>query len=119
MKNDVRIKRAYEAPAAADGFRVLIDRIWPRGVSKADLNADTWLKEVAPSTALRKWFGHDPEKWDAFRHKYRDELAGNSDCLDVLIQHMRRGRVTLVYGARDETHNHAVVLRDVLLSQSD
>jgi uncharacterized protein YeaO (DUF488 family) len=107
------LKRAYEAPADSDGTRVLVDRLWPRGVSKAKARIDVWLKEVAPSTQLRKWFGHDPEKWPEFQQRYRAELKGSA-ALAELRKLVRQGHVTLVYGAKDEEHNDAVVLAKLL-----
>jgi uncharacterized protein YeaO (DUF488 family) len=115
--NDIRLKRAYEAPAAADGARILIDRLWPRGVSKVNAAIDTWEKEIAPSTELRKWFGHDPGRWKEFRRRFRIELHRHGDQLDRLRDLARRNPVTLVYSAHDELHNDAVVLRDVLLGR--
>lgn len=109
----ISLKRAYEPPAKADGARVLVDRLWPRGVSKAKAHIDLWLKDLAPSTELRKWFGHDPEKWSGFQEKYRAELKGNP-ALSELRALARQGDVTLVYAARDELHNDAVVLKQVL-----
>lgn len=111
---DLKIKRAYEPADAADGRRVLIDRLWPRGVSKEKLDAE-WLKDVAPSADLRRWFGHDPAKWDEFRRRYEAELDGNPGPVAALRAMLAKGRVTLVYGAKDETHNDAVVLGDYLL----
>jgi uncharacterized protein YeaO (DUF488 family) len=113
-KLDVRLKRAYLPPSPEDGVRVLVDRLWPRGVRKADAAIDRWLKEIAPSTDLRRWFGHDPRRWDEFRRRYRAELSRNADLLNELRALVRKGRLTLVYAARDEDHNEAVVLRDVL-----
>jgi uncharacterized protein YeaO (DUF488 family) len=107
------LKRAYEAPADSDGTRVLVDRLWPRGVSKAKARIDVWLKDVAPSTQLRKWFGHDPAKWPEFQRRYRAELKG-SPALAELRKLARQGHVTLVYGAKDEEHNDAVVLAKLL-----
>lgn len=112
----VRIKRAYEAPSADDGTRVLVDRLWPRGVRKADAAIDHWAKELAPSTELRKWFGHDPARWEEFRQRYAAELREQGEALDRLRALAEKGPVTLVYAAHDEEHNDAVVLRDVLLS---
>lgn len=109
----VALKRAYEPPADTDGTRVLVDRLWPRGVAKAGARIDLWLKDVAPSTELRKWFGHDPDKWPAFQQKYRAELKG-SPALAELRKLVRQGPVTLVYSAKDELHNDAVVLRKLL-----
>jgi uncharacterized protein YeaO (DUF488 family) len=109
----ISVKRVYEAPEPDDGLRVLVDRIWPRGVSKEEAKIDLWLKEIAPSTGLRKWFGHDPEKWDEFQARYRAELEG-SEALAELRRLSRRRRVTLVYGARDEKHNNAQALRRLI-----
>ncbi len=115
----VRIKRAYEEPEAGDGYRVLVDRLWPRGVKKENLELDAWDKEIAPSPELRKWFGHDPARWEEFRKRYREELSSpeRRALLEDLLGRARREPVTLVYGARDETHNGAVVLREVLESR--
>lgn len=110
----LKVKRAYESPTRGDGFRVLIERLWPRGVRKDDAALDAWLKELAPSPELRKWFGHDPAKWDAFRQRYWSELKRHPDAVDTLKQRSRAGTVTLVYGSRDQQHNAAVALRDFL-----
>ena len=110
----VRIKRAYEAPSADDGTRVLIDRLWPRGMRKGEGAIDHWMKELAPSTGLRKWFGHDPARWEEFRRRYREELKKNCGELDRLREATRHGVVTLVYSARDKAHNDAVVLCELL-----
>jgi uncharacterized protein YeaO (DUF488 family) len=109
----VFLKRAYESPATTDGTRVLVDRLWPRGVTKAKARIDLWLKDLAPSTELRKWFGHDPEKWSEFQTRYRAELKGNP-ALSSLRELARQGNITLIYAAKDESHNDAVVLRQVL-----
>ena len=114
----VRLKRAYEAPAAADGARVLVDRLWPRGVRKEDAALRLWIKDVAPSDALRRWFGHEPARWDEFRRRYRSELAGQREAVGALRGLARQGTLTLVYGARDRERNEAVVLRDVILGRS-
>jgi uncharacterized protein YeaO (DUF488 family) len=114
----VRLKRAYEKASRGDGARVLIDRLWPRGVTKKDAAIDHWLKEIAPSTDLRKWFGHDPARWTAFRRRYSNEIRANRKPLQALRALARKGPITLVYGAHDETHNDAVVLRNVLLGRS-
>ncbi len=114
---NVRLKRAYEAPAAEDGARILIDRLWPRGVSKADAALNQWMKDIAPSTELRKWFGHDPARWEEFRRRYAEELHRNGDLLNQLRTVARQGPVTLVYSAHDEAHNDAVVLRDQVLGR--
>lgn len=111
----LRLKRAYEPAEPDDGTRILVDRLWPRGVSKAKAALDDWIKEVAPSTELRKWFGHDPTRWSEFQRRYRAELSGQSAALDRIRALAKAGVVTLVYGARDEQHNDAVVLRSVLL----
>ncbi len=111
----VRLKRAYERPAAEDGTRILVDRLWPRGVKKEHAAIDHWVKDLSPSTELRKWFGHDPDRWQDFRRRYRAELRQRSDQLDRLRDLARQGAITLVYAAHDERHNDAVVLREVLL----
>lgn len=110
----VGLKRAYEQPSPSDGMRVLVDRLWPRGLSKTQLAVDFWLKDAAPSDALRRWYGHNPSRWEAFAARYRAELAERSDLLRLLDELRRRGRVTLLYGARDTARNNAVVLREVL-----
>lgn len=109
----VAIKRVYEAAASSDGKRILVDRIWPRGVTKAAADLELWLKEIAPSAELRKWFGHDPEKWKAFQEKYEAELEGSA-ALSELRSLARQGPITLVFAARDEAHNNAVVLKKIL-----
>lgn len=111
---NIALKRAYEAPGAADGARLLIDRLWPRGIKKADAAIERWLKELAPSTELRRWFGHEIERWPEFRRRYRAELAQHRELVEELRALARRQRVTLVYGAKDETHNDAVVLAELL-----
>ena len=111
---DVRLKRAYEAPAASDGYRVLIDRLWPRGVSKKDAQLGEWARELAPSSDLRRWFGHEPARFEEFRRRYVIELALQGEKLRELRRRAREGTVTLVYGAHDEEHNDAVVLAEVL-----
>lgn len=110
----VQLKRAHEAPATADGMRILVDRLWPRGLSRERVAADLWLKDAAPSDALRRWFGHDPSRWAAFAARYRAELARRPEVLQTLDELRRRGPVTLLYAARDRAINHAVVLRAVL-----
>ena len=114
----VRIKRAYESSERTDGYRVLIDRIWPRGVSKEEARLDEWARELAPSTELRRWFGHEPAKFDEFRRRYRAELAGHEQKLRELRRRARGGTLTLVYGARDTEHNDAVVLAELLRRSS-
>ena len=117
--SNVVLKRAYEPPDKSDGLRILVDRLWPRGVSKAEADLDIWIKEIAPSVELRTWFGHDPRRWDEFRRRYRAELAARSETLKDLRRHAREGRITLVYSAKDEVHNDAVVLRNVILGRAD
>lgn len=111
---DVRIKRIYEKRAPTDGYRVLVDRIWPRGIKKADAALDQWARELAPTTALRKWFAHDPRRWSSFGTRYRAELAQRAQELEALRQRAARGRVTLLFAARNKRFNHAVVLQDVI-----
>ena len=110
----IELKRAYDPPAASDGARFLVERLWPRGVRKADLPLDGWLKEVAPSPELRRWFGHDPRRWHLFRRRYLAELRRHADALEPLLAAARHGPTTLVYSARDTEHNAAVVLREHL-----
>lgn len=112
----IQIKRVYQPRAKADGYRVLVDRVWPRGISKAGAQIDLWLKEVAPSTRLRTWFAHDPAKWAEFQHRYQTELTSQGSTLSPLLDQARRGVVTLVYSARDERHNQANALRIHLLT---
>ena len=112
---ELRTRRAYEPAGDSDGRRVLVDRVWPRGISKQKLAADAWVKEVAPSDALRKWFGHDPERWEEFRRRYFKELDDNGEALEALQAELRGARrATLLYGARDEEHNNAVALAEYL-----
>jgi uncharacterized protein YeaO (DUF488 family) len=118
----VHIKRAYAAPAAHDGTRILVDRLWPRGLKKTDAAIAQWMKEIAPSTELRRWFGHDPGRWDEFRRRYERELEDKGELLGAIKELAKHGPVTLVYSAHDEAHNQAVVLRDRLvtaLTQAD
>lgn len=115
---NVRLKRAYEPPARDDGARILIDRLWPRGMTKKAAAIDEWFKDIAPSTALRQWFGHDPARWQEFRRRYADEVRQDPEHLDKLRVRARQGPITLVFSARDELHNDAVVLRDLLLGRS-
>ena len=111
---DVRLKRAYDPAEAADGYRVLVDRLWPRGVSKEKAQLDEWARELAPSSQLRTWFGHDPARFDEFRRRYLEELAAHEAKLAELRERASEGTLTLVYAARDSEHNDAVVLADVL-----
>ena len=111
---EIQLKRVYDQPAPSDGFRVLVDRVWPRGMTKEAAAIDLWMNEIAPSTELRKWFGHDVRRWEAFRKKYREELQDRRAELETLRKHAAKQRVTLLFGARDEEHNQAVVLKEVL-----
>jgi len=110
----ITVKRAYEAAAASDGCRVLVDRLWPRGVAKEDLAIDAWVKEAAPSTALRKWFGKDPTKWVEFKQRYFVELDDQGEALDAVRAACSGATLTLVFGAKDEAHNNAVALQEYL-----
>jgi uncharacterized protein YeaO (DUF488 family) len=115
----IRIKRVYEPAARGDGRRILVERLWPRGMKKEALDADAWLKEVAPSTALRQWFSHRVERWDEFRRRYRKELSANRQAWAPILAASRRGTVTLLYSAHDREHNAAVVLRDYLAERAE
>ena len=117
-RRNLAVKRAYEAAKPEDGQRILVDRLWPRGVTKAQAKPDDWLKDIAPSARLRKWFGHDPARWDEFRRRYREELKQHGPLLRELRRQARKGPITLVYAAKDEAHNEAVVLRNVILGRS-
>lgn len=108
----LKLKRAYEPASREDGQRFLVERLWPRGVKKASLHLDAWLKDVAPSTELRQWFGHDPKKWEEFRQLYRAELERHPEACDPILKAARGGAVTLVYSSHDREHNNAVALRD-------
>lgn len=110
----IKIKRVYEKSGKEDGVRILVDRLWPRGLTKEKAGIDVWLKEIAPSTELRKWFGHDPDKWKEFQKRYRQELRNNKGQVAVLKEHVKKRVVTLVYGAKDEEHNEALVLKELL-----
>ena len=114
----IKLKRAYDPPTSDDGTRILIDRLWPRGVKKTDAAIDEWMKEIAPSTELRKWFGHDPSRWHEFQRRYRSEIRRHPEQLDRLRMLAQHGRVTLVFSARDEAHNDAVVLKNTLLGRA-
>jgi uncharacterized protein YeaO (DUF488 family) len=113
----IRIKRTYDPAARTDGRRFLVERLWPRGMKKESLVMEEWLKEVAPSTELRKWFGHQPERWAEFQRRYKEELRGNPDAWKVLLDASKKGTVTLLYSAQDTEHNGAIVLRDFLMSR--
>ena len=113
----IRIKRTYDRRARGDGRRILVERLWPRGMKKEDLHADAWLKDVAPNTKLRRWFGHRVERWEEFRRRYRDELDANATAWEPILEAEKRGVVTLLYSAHDVLHNGAVVLLDYLVSR--
>jgi len=110
----IRIKRVYENPSKEDGMRILVDRLWPRGLTRENANIDLWLKNIAPTTELRKWFDHDPNKWEEFKKRYQVELEKNKDEVSILKKQHREKVVTLVYGAKDEEHNEALVLKEWL-----
>jgi uncharacterized protein YeaO (DUF488 family) len=110
----LQLKRAYEPASNRDGWRVLVDQLWPRGVTKEALHLHSWNREVAPSRKLRQWFGHDPERWEGFRARYFEELEAHPETWKPLVDAARKGKVTLLYGARDEAHNNAVALREFL-----
>ncbi len=110
----IALKRAYEKPTPDDGCRILVERLWPRGLSKRDARIDLWAKDAAPSPELRRWFGHDPAKWDEFRRRYLQELRAHPEALEPIRERMRAGRVTFVFAARDPRHNSAVILKAYL-----
>ena len=112
----LKIKRVYEKPQKEDGKRILVDRLWPRGLTKEKARIDLWLKDLAPTAELRKWFDHDPNKWKEFQKKYHRELKNNQEQVSILSEQLKKGVITLVYGAKDEEHNEALVLRDWLNS---
>jgi len=114
---EIKLKRVYEKSTKEDGKRILVDRLWPRGLTKKKANVDLWLKEIAPSTELRKWFHHDPKKWKEFKKRYRQELESKEELVEVLKKELKNGTVTLVYGAKDEEHNAALVLKELLSGQ--
>lgn len=113
-KREIRIARVYVEASDEDGKRILVDRLWPRGLTKEKARVDLWLKEIAPSNELRKWFGHDPGRWVEFKQRYLEELKGLAEPLAVLKQAAKQGTITLLYAARDEEHNEAVVLQEIL-----
>lgn len=110
----IRVKRIYDEPSKADGRRVLIDRVWPRGLTKEEAQIDDWLKEIAPSTRLRKWFGHDPARWQEFKTRYAKELSDQRDRVEQLAREARKRKVTLLFGAKDIEHNNAVALKEYI-----
>ena len=116
---DIRVRRIYEPPRPTDGHRVLVDRLWPRGVSKERAAIDTWMREIAPSTDLRRWFAHDPARWPEFKRRYFAELRGHGDLVAEIVTLARRRRVTLVYSARDTDHNQAVALAEFLRERDE
>ena len=115
----IRIKRAYDSPGPEDGRRLLVDRLWPRGVKREALKLDGWIKDVAPSDELRRWYGHDKSRWEEFQRRYEEELEGNKEAWEPLLKEARSEDVTLVYAARDEEQNNAVVLRNFLQKRLD
>ncbi len=116
MATAIKLKRAYEAAEPDDGCRVLVDRLWPRGLSKGAAHIDLWLKEIAPSSELRKWFNHEPARWREFEQRYFHEIEEHPEALKELMAQVHKGRVTLVYGARDQEHNNAVALKEFVES---
>ncbi len=114
----IRLKRAYDPPAPEDGERLLVERLWPRGLTKEKAALDLWLKDAAPSPELRKWFSHDPDRWEEFKRRYREELTDRQDIIKMLREKSRAGTVTFIYAARDQTRNSAVVLKEVVEGDS-
>lgn len=115
----IHIRRAYDPPDETDGARILVDRLWPRGLAKNKAHIDHWAKEIAPSDALRRWFGHDPARWEEFRRRYGEELRQNADAVSALRQRIGAGPATLLYAAHDTQHNNAVALRDLLAADGE
>ena len=113
---EIKIKRAYESSSDTDGYRVLVDRLWPRGISKEKAKVDFWPKELAPSTELRHWYGHDPEKWSEFKSRYFAELDGNPELVSKLLEYLRKGTVTFVYSSKEQRLNNAVALKEYVQS---
>ncbi len=111
---DIKTKRIYDKPEEEDGVRILVDRLWPRGLSKSKARIDEWLKDIAPSTSLRRWFNHDPKKWEIFKHRYGEELERKQEAIERLLQYVEKSPLTLLYAARDDRHNHAEALRAYL-----
>lgn len=114
MDMNITLKRVYEKPVVSDGKRILVDRLWPRGLTKEKAKVDIWLKEIAPTTELRKWFNHEPKKWREFKKRYRAEMYSNTGTLSSLKEYVTNGKVTVVYGAKDVEHNEAVVIKEYL-----
>jgi uncharacterized protein YeaO (DUF488 family) len=119
VKSSIQVKRVYgEAPSAADGCRILAERLWPRGVKKEELKADLWLRDVAPSTALRQWFGHDPEKWVEFKRRYFEELNAKPEIWADILHRAKQGKVTLLFSSKDAEHNNVVALKEYLAAKA-
>lgn len=114
---EIRLERAYDEPSGEGGVRVLVDRLWPRGISKQEARLDAWLREVAPSDELREWFGYDPDRWERFKERYFEELDDKAEVLDRLAEKAGDGPLILVYGAKDERHNNAVALKEYLAAR--
>ena len=110
----IKLKRAYESPSQSDGCRILVERLWPRGLARVEAKIDLWAKDVAPSTELRKWFGHDPDRWPEFKRRYFTELGASGEALAPLFEHVRAGPVTFVFGAREVRFNNAVALKEYI-----
>lgn len=110
----IQVKRIYDAPSTSDGVRILVDRLWPRGIKKGDAKIDLWLKDIAPSTTLRKWYAHDPEKWTEFQKKYGKELEDKSELLEKIVKELKKGSVTLLYSSKETERNNAVCLKNYL-----
>jgi uncharacterized protein YeaO (DUF488 family) len=110
----IKLKRVYDLPSPSDGARFLVERLWPRGIKKTALKVDAWLKDAAPSTELRKWFGHDPKKWSEFRRRYFTELRANRDAFEPILEAAQQGSVTLLYSSHETEHNNAVALKEFL-----
>jgi len=111
---DIKVKRVYDPADSSDGFRILVDRLWPRGLSKESAQVDSWLKSIAPSNDLRRWFNHDPDKWLAFKKRYFSELDSNDEAVNELLSHVKRGCVTFLYSSKEQEHNNAVALKDYI-----
>ena len=116
---EIKLKRVYEKPDEKDGFRILVDRLWPRGLTKEKAYLDLWLKEIAPSTELRKWFDHDPANWTEFQKRYLKEVKENKEAVSELKEYLKKGTVTLLYAAKDEVHNEALVLKNIFLKRNE
>jgi uncharacterized protein YeaO (DUF488 family) len=119
LKNSIKVKRVYDDPSAEDGIRILVDRLWPRGLKKVPAKLDDWLKGIAPSDELRKWFGHDPDRWEEFKARYFHELERQNEAINKIKEKASSSTITLLFAARDETHNNAVALREYLEGAED